>query len=155
MIQAGAYSFLDVNATISGPGGDFSLSAAGVSDEGISIALVSEKNTMTIGAAGDGMHSLKATTAVRVSISLLKTGTGNALMNAMYRYQELSSARWGQNTITVTNAVTGDSALITAGAFTKHPDVRYGAEGGMMIWTFDAVSSQIILGDSYQTTSSV
>jgi hypothetical protein len=57
----GVYSFLDVSATISGPGGTFSIgSDAGVAEEGITTAYTGEKNTMTIGADGAGMHSLHA-----------------------------------------------------------------------------------------------
>jgi hypothetical protein len=154
-VQMGAYSFLDVNASISGPGGSFSLSSAGLSDEGISLSQVADKNTMTVGAGGDGMHSLRASTAVRVSVSLLKTATGNAQLNALYRHQAVSSAYWGQNVLTITNAVTGDSIVCTGGAFIKQTNLGYKTEGAMNVWEFDCIASEQILGDNYQSTGGV
>jgi hypothetical protein len=154
-VQTGSYTFLDVNASIQGPGGNFSLSSAGLSDEGLTLSQASDKNTMMVGAAGDGMHSLRASTAARVTVSLLKTGTGNAQMNALYRHQSVSSAYWGQNTITITNAVTGDSIVLTGCAFVKQTDLGYKAEGGLNVWAFDCIASEQILGNNYQSTGSV
>jgi hypothetical protein len=154
-VQFGTYSFLDVNASISGPGGTFSLSGAGLSDEGITVAPATDKNVMSIGANGDGMHSLRATTAVRLTVSLLKTGNGNAQLNALYRSQSMSSAYWGQNTITVTNPVTGDVIICTGCAFVKQTDLGYRSEGGSNVWAFDCIASEQILGDSYQTQGGV
>jgi hypothetical protein len=154
-VQFGAYSFLDVNASISGPGGSFSIKDAGLSDEGISVSQTSDKNTMMVGAAGDGMHSLRASTAVRVTISLLKTGIGNAQLNELYRHQMTSSAYWGQNTITITNAVTGDSIMLTGCAFVKQTDLGYKTEGGLNVWAFDCIASQQILGDAFQSQGGV
>lgn len=154
-IQFGAYSFLDVNATIAGPGGNFLLSEAGLSEEGIIITQLSERDVMTMGARGDGMHSLRASRAVRVAVSLLKTGNGNAQLNSMFRYQSLSSSRWGSNIITVTNAVTGDSAVASGGAFVKHADLAYRTEGGLNVWEFMCINSEQFLGDSFQTTGGV
>jgi dTDP-4-amino-4,6-dideoxygalactose transaminase len=154
-VQTGTYSFLDVNATISGDGGNFSIKDAGLSDEAISISQTADKNTMMVGAAGDGMHSLRASTAVRVTISLLKTAIGNAQLNGLYRHQSVSSARWGKNTITITNAVTGDAIVCTGCAFVKQTDLGYKSEGGLNVWAFDCIASQQILGDSFLTTGGV
>lgn len=154
-VQFGAYSFFDVNASITGPGGSFSLSQGGLSDEGISLTQASDKNTMLIGSAGDGMHSLRASTAVHLTVSLLKTGIGNAQLNALYRHQSQSSAYWGRNVVTITNAVTGDAIILTGVAFVKQTDVGYKTEGGLNVWAFDAIASQQVLGDSYATTGGV
>ncbi len=55
----GVYSFLNVNATIAGPGGAFNLAAgAAAAEEGITIEAAEDKNVMTIGADGQGQHSL-------------------------------------------------------------------------------------------------
>ena len=55
------YSFLDVTAAIQGPGGSINLAAgAGSAEEGITIEAMEDKNIMTIGADGAGMHSLVA-----------------------------------------------------------------------------------------------
>ena len=51
----GAYSFLDVQAAIEGPGGAFQLgSGSGNAEEGITIEPGGDKNVMQIGA--DGGH---------------------------------------------------------------------------------------------------
>ncbi len=54
----GVYSFANVAAAIVGPGGSITLgNGAGPSEEGITISYTEDKNTMTIGADGSGMHS--------------------------------------------------------------------------------------------------
>jgi hypothetical protein len=150
--QIGVYSFLDVQASITGPGGSFDLASAGFSDEGITIQMSGPKNAMTIGANGDGMHSLRASRAGTVTISLLKTATGNAQLNQLYRYQEQSSAYWGRNVITVTNPVSGDVATIVGAAFNKQADLRYSTEGNMNVWAFDCIAIDEILGNGFVST---
>lgn len=149
---SGTYSFLNVSAAFAGDGGNFPISAAGVGDGGIRIAMAGDKNRMTIGAAGDGMHSLIASNAGRVTVSLLKTAPGNAQMNQVYRHQKSSGATWGNNVITINNAVTGDAITCSGCAFVKQPDVVYAPEGGMMEWAFDCVSIDEVLGNSFQNT---
>jgi Protein of unknown function (DUF3277) len=149
---SGSYSFLNVSAAISGPGGSFSISAAGVSDGGIRIAMEGDKDRMTIGAGGAGMHSLIASNAGRITVSLLKTAPGNAQMNQLYRHQKSSAAYWGQNVITINNPVTGDAITCTDCSFVKQPDVVYTPEGGMMEWAFNSVDIDEVLGNTFQNT---
>jgi predicted SPOUT superfamily RNA methylase MTH1 len=141
------YSFLDTSAAISGPGGTFSLSSGGVAKEGITIARSSDKNSMVIGADGEGMHSLHADESGKVTIRLLKTNPVNALLSQMYRYQKTSSAYWGRNTISVRDPVRGDDGECQEVAFTKHPDVTQAEDGGMIEWVFDAIKIDQVLGD--------
>lgn len=141
-----SYSFLDVSATITGPGGTFSLSSGGTADEGIVVAMTGDKNTMVTGAAGEGMHSLHAAKAGRITVRVLKNGTVNAMLNQMYRHQELSSANWGHNQISIRNAVTGDSITATEGAFVKHPDSVNAKEGNILEWAFDFIKIDTMLG---------
>jgi hypothetical protein len=133
------YSFLDVNATINGPGGNFNLAAgAGAAEEGI---------TMVIGADGSGQHNLIANDASKVTIRLLKTSPINNLLMSMYNFQALFSANWGQNNITITNAASGDYIDLAQAAFTKRPQLSFAKEGGLNEWQFDAIVSTIILGN--------
>jgi len=141
------YSFLDVVASISGPGGSINLAAgAAVSEEGITIEPTQDKDVMTIGADGSGMHSLVANEASTVTIRLLKTSPVNKQLQEMYNQQTKSSANHGKNTITVRDAVRGDNITLTEVAFKKRPTVTYAKEGGLMEWTFDAIKTTAILG---------
>ena len=151
-LLSGTYSFLDVTCAITGPGIHADLSDPGYSGEGIKIANVSEKDVMTIGAGGAGMHSLVASKAAKVTISLLKTGPGNAMLNQAYNFQTTSSANHGQNTITVVNPVSGDNITLQGGAFAKEPDLTYAIEGGMVEWEFNFVQRDSILGNGFQNT---
>lgn len=142
-----AYSFQDVSAAIAGIGGNFLLgSGAGAADEGISIAPVGDKNTMTIGADGGSMHSLNASSASTVTIRLLKTSPINAMLNAMYNTQSVSSSFWGLNVITVTILQTGEVISMTSCAFKKRPNLEYGREAKNVEWTFDCGRTAHILG---------
>ena len=143
---SGVYSFIDVQATFTGPGGTFDIASAGVAEEAIRLDMVADKNVMTIGANGDGMHSLRASKAGRVTLQLLKTAPANALLSQVYDFQSSSSANWGQNQITITNPVTGDTTTCSGGAFQKQADLGYQPQGQNLRWTFEFVDIEEILG---------
>jgi hypothetical protein len=141
------YSFQDVVAALTGVGGSINLAAgAGVAEEGISIESSEDKNVMTIGADGSGMHSLVANESSTVTIRLLKTSPVNKQLQEMYNLQTKSSASHGKNTITIRDSVRGDNVTLTEVAFKKRPSITYAKEGGMMEWTFDAVKTVAVLG---------
>lgn len=142
----GVYSFLDVTASITGPGGAFSLSEGGIADEGIVVTMAGDKNTMVTGARGEGMHSLHASQAGRVTVRVLKTGPVNARLSQMYRHQTTSSVNHGQNVISIRNPSTGDTITAEQGAFVKHPDTAFAKEGNIMEWSFDCVRIDQMLG---------
>lgn len=142
-----AYSFIDVNAVITGIGGVFPLaSGAGAADEGISIAAVSDKNTMMVGADGSPMHSLNASTASTCTVNLLKTSPVNALLMAMYNAQSTSSALWGKNIITLIILQTGETIVLSSCAFKKVPNLDYAKEAKTTQWTFDCGKTSTMLG---------
>lgn len=141
------YSFLNVTAAIAGPGGILNLGAgAAVAEEGITIEPVEDKNTMVIGADGQGQHSLIASDAAVVTIRLLKTSPLNAALMIMYNLQSASSALWGQNTITVVDTGRNDYNVVQKCAFKKKPTLVYDKAGPMNEWTFDGISANSILG---------
>jgi hypothetical protein len=141
------YSFQDVAAAIVGVGGSINLaSGAAVAEEGITIDAVEDKNIMTIGADGSGMHSLVSNESATVTIRLLKTSPVNAQLQLMYNLQTKSSLTHGKNVITVRDVVRGDMIALTNVAFKKRPSVTYAKEGGIMEWTFDAIRTTQILG---------
>jgi len=141
------YSFLDVVAAISGPGGSINLAAgAGAAEEGITIEPINDQNVMTIGADGEGMHSLSSDFSVRATIRLLKTSPINAQLQALYNQQVRSSILHGRNTITVRDIARGDVITLGQAAFARRPTVTYAKEGGIMEWTFDAIKSDTVLG---------
>lgn len=141
------YSFLDVQATIVGPGGAFSLgSGAGVADGGIAISMTGDKNKVIVGADGRGMHSLLPGKSGTVTVSLLKTSPVNAKLSTMYALQTASSAAHGLNTIIISNPVSGDSITCLECAFRKMPNIAYGSEVGTVDWVFDAITIDISLG---------
>lgn len=145
------YSFLDVTVTISGPGLQVTFDGD-VAEEGITLDMIADKNTMTIGAGGGGMHSLHASQAGRVTVNLLKTGPANAILSSGYNFQQGSSAFWGQNFLTINNPVSGDNITGQHGAFVRQSPVVYATIGGMNCWAFDFVSLDEILGDGFIAT---
>lgn len=141
------YSFLDVVAAITGPGGVINLGAgAGLAEEGIQIDPTGEINSMQVGADGEGQHSLHADKSGRIVVRLLKTSPTNALLMAMYNFQTGSAAQHGQNTITVVDTNRGDGITARQVAFTKAPSLSYGREAGMNEWEFSAVKIDRGLG---------
>lgn len=141
------YSFLNVNASIAGPGGFANIGAgAAIAEEGITIEPSEDKNIMTIGADGQGQHSLVASDAGKVTIRLLKTAPGNAILMAMYDLQTASSALHGQNIITVRDSARNDFTICQSCAFNKKPTITYAKEAGMMEYVFESIKITTILG---------
>ncbi len=141
------YSFIDVQATLVGPTGviNFGYGAA-VAEEGISIEMAGDKNTMMIGADGEGMHSLHADKSGVVTVRLLKTSPVNAQLQAMFDAQTLSSILHGQNVIVIRNPVSGDITTARSCAFKKKPALNYKKDGDTIEWAFDAIKIDTILG---------
>ncbi len=143
----GVYSFLDIQASLEGPGGSFQLgSGSGNAEEGITIDPTGDTNVMTIGADGTAMHSLKADKSGTVTITLLRTSTTNALLQNLFNFQTASSRTHGQNTISIRNPVSGDAVTCTQCAFAKAISNPYAVEGGKLAWTFHAGKIDTRLG---------
>lgn len=141
------YSFLDVNATLVGAGAVIDLGAgSATAEEGISVVMAGDKNTMTIGSDGEGMHSLHGDKSGQLTVRLLKTSPKNAQLMALYDAQSLSSSAWGNNVITVTHTVSGDTTVARSCAFKKRPDLNYRKDGDIVEWVFDAIKIDGILG---------
>lgn len=141
------YSFLDVNATLVGAAAVINLgNGAATAEEGITIEPNGDKNTMLIGADGEGMHSLHADKSGTVTIRLLKTSPTNAKLMALYAAQTAASNLHGQNVITITNSKSGDVTVARECAFKKKPTIAYAKDGNVQEWAFDAIKIDTILG---------
>ena len=142
------YSFLDTQAALVGPGGAINLGAgSAAAEEGITIAATEDVNTMTIGADGQVMHSLHANKSGQVTIRLLKTSPVNKQLAQLYAFQTSAGANHGRNTISISNALTGDVTTCQICAFGKAPDLTYAKEGGTNEWPFHAGIIDRTLGD--------
>lgn len=142
------YSFLDVNASIVGPGGAFSLgTGAGPAEEGITITPTGPIGAMQIGADGNGQHSLFADHSGKVVVRLLKTSPVNAQLAGLYEFQISSGAFYGQNVFTLANIATGDVVTCQQTAFAKAPDLHYSKEAGFNEWEFNALRITRTLGN--------
>lgn len=141
------YSFMNVSASIVGPGGSFSLGyGSGVAEEGITTEMNGEKDVLTIGADGTPMHTLKADKSGKATVRLLKVSSVNAQLQAMYDAQSQSASLWGQNVITITDSNSGDVISCRSVAFAKSPAKTYAEEAGMMEWEFNAGTIDAVLG---------
>ncbi|WP_312058777.1 phage structural protein [Pantoea septica] len=142
------YSFLDVSGSLSGPTGSVDLGAGSANaEEGITIAMTEAKNTMTIGADGETMHSLHAGNSGTLTVSLLKTSPTNKKLQLMYNAQRLSSSTWGNNVIVVRNKASGDFFTARSCAFQKVPDWTNGKVAGTVAWVFDCGKVDGVLGE--------
>jgi hypothetical protein len=144
------YSFLDFQASITGPGGSFPLSlgpgVGGVAEEGISIEFGEDKDRILFGADGTAMHSLNAAKGGRVLIRLQKTSPVNQKLAALYNYQTVSSLLHGKNVIVLANPVIGDIYQCRSVAFLKFPANHYAKEAGIVEWDFNAGYIDPVLG---------
>lgn len=143
-----AYSFMDVSASLSGPTGSIDLGYGSAnSEEGIVVAMLEAKNTMTIGADGEVMHSLHAGKGGTITVNLLKTSPTNKKLSLMYNAQSQSSATWGNNVIVVRNKSSGDMTTARTVAFQKQPDHANAKVGNTVAWVFDCGKIDQVLGE--------
>lgn len=105
------------------------------------------KNTMTIGADGEVMHSLHADKSGTITVNLLKTSPTNKKLSLAYNAQSQSSATWGNNVIVIRNKVSGDIITARSVAFQKQPDNANAKAGNTMPWVFDCGKIDQVLGE--------
>lgn len=142
------YSFMDVSASMAGPTGIIDLGyGAANAEEGITVAMAEAKNTMTVGADGEVMHSLHAGKAGTVTVTLLKISPVNKKLSLAYNAQSRSSALWGNNVFVVRNSASGDLVTIRSAAFQKQPDFANAKDGGTVSWVFDGGKVDELLGE--------
>lgn len=142
------YSFLDVTASLTGPTGVIDLGQGSAnSEEGITQTMGGNKNTMTIGADGEVMHSLHADKSGTITVTLLKTSPVNKKLSLAYNAQSQSSATWGNNVIVIRNTASGDISTARSCAFQKQPDFNNAKEGGIVAWVFDCGKIDQLLGE--------
>lgn len=142
------YSFLDVTASLIGPTGVIDLGQGSAnSEEGITQTMSGNKNTMTIGADGEVMHSLHADKSGTITVTLLKTSPVNKKLSLAYNAQSQSSATWGNNVIVIRNTASGDISTARSCAFQKQPDFNNAKEGGTVAWVFDCGKIDQLLGE--------
>jgi hypothetical protein len=133
------YSFLDVNASLVGPGGSVNLGqGAAVSEEGISVEPTDDIDSMTVAADGTPMHSLHANKSGTVTVRVLKTSPVNQKLALLYALQTSFASSHGQNTVSISNSHTQDVITCQQVAFKRAPTITYAKEGGMNEWVFNA-----------------
>lgn len=139
---------MDVTASLSGPTGVIDLGQGSAnSEEGITQTMGGNKNTMTIGADGEVMHSLHADKSGTITVTLLKTSPVNKKLSLAYNAQSQSSATWGNNVIVIRNTASGDISTARSCAFQKQPDFNNAKEGGTVAWVFDCGKIDQLLGE--------
>jgi hypothetical protein len=102
---------------------------------------------MTIGADGEGMHSLHGGKSGTITVTLLKTSPVNKKLSLMYNAQSQSSSTWGNNVIVVRNKASGDIATARGVAFQKQPDWNNPKVAGTVAWVFDCIKIDELLGE--------
>lgn len=133
------YSFKDVNVSIAGIAGTIQLGmGAGVAEEGITIERTEDRNTMTLGADGEVMHSLHVADGGTVRVRLLKTSPVNGRLMDLYKQQRRGSLFWGRNTISVQDRARNDRITASEVAFMGEPALSYGKVGNVNEWSFHA-----------------
>lgn len=145
--MSATYSFLDIAASIVGPGVAAALgNGAAVAEEGITIEPSGDIGSMTIGADGAGMHSLHADKSGKVTVHTLKNSPTNQVLSLAYAFQTASGPSYGQNTLVLTDKSRGDVITCSGCAFKKAPDLKYAKDADIIAWEFNAIRIERTLG---------
>ncbi len=143
-----AYSFLDVSATLTGPGGSVNLGGeSGVAEEGITVEMAEDKNNLIMGADGTPMHSLHAAKHGIIRVRLLKISPRNAQLSTMYGIQTVAANLHGINVLIIRDRARGDFISARSVAFKRHPNYAAAKAGNILEWSFDAGYIDMLLGD--------
>jgi hypothetical protein len=139
------YSFLNIQASVQGPGLAAQIgSNSGAAKDGLSTAFDEDKTSVTTGADGSIMTSLRASMTGRITIRLLKTSPINAVLNAAFNFQRSSAANTGQNNLRVVDKARGDVVTGRQMSFVKHPDNVWSEEGNILEWTFIGIVNETL-----------
>jgi hypothetical protein len=140
-----AYSFLNIQASIVGPGLATQIgSSSGAAKEGLSTAFDEDKTTVTTGADGSIMTSLKAGMTGTITVRLMKTSPINSVLSNAFNFQRASAANWGGNTIRVVDKARGDVVTGRQMSFVKYADNVWAEEGNVLEWTFRGVVNEVL-----------
>jgi hypothetical protein len=141
------YSFQDVAAAITGPGMNISIGAGqGNAEGGFTVTYTEDKNTMTIGADGEGMHSLHAGKSGQITVRFLKVAPVCSALSIAYAAQTSSASLHGQNLIIINDLARGDVITGRGAAFRKFPQNEYAKDGNVLEWIFDCIKIDSLLG---------
>jgi len=139
------YSFLTVQASIVGPGLSAQIgSSSGAAKEGLSAEFEEDKTSVTTGADGSIMSSLRASQTGRVTVRLLKTSPINAILSNAFNFQRLNPGSAGQNNIRVVDKARGDVVTGRQMSFLRYPNNTWGEEGNVIEWTFIGIVNEIL-----------
>ncbi len=139
----GTYSFLNVSASITGPGISASIGAgAANAKNSVSVVFDEDKTKTDTGSDGSLMQSLRATQTGTLKFRFQKTSPINAVLSAAYAFQRQSSANWGQNIIRITDKVRGDVVRGLQISFVKFPDNEWNEDGNEIEWNFRGIVTE-------------
>lgn len=145
--MSSVYSFMACKAGMVGPGLVVNLAdGAAAAEEGVEISPNGDIGGMTIGADGEGLHSLYADKSGTITVHLLKNSPVNQILSAAYAFQTATPSSYGQNTFNLVDKVRGDVVTAQQVAFKKAPDLKYAKEGGTVTWEFNAIKIERVLG---------
>ena len=143
----GVYSFIDTTVTWTGPGGTISLgNNSGAAEEGVTLVYDDDIGHMDIGASGDIQHSLHANKSGTLTFRLLKTSPTNQRVSTKIAFQRASSVNYGQDTVTITNIVTGDIVTCQRVAPKHFTPLSYAKDAGMNEWILNVGLIEPTLG---------
>lgn len=141
----GTYSFLDVQASVVGPGLNAQIgSTSGAAKDGLSTEFDEDKVKITTGSDGSIMTSLIASMTGRVVIRLLKTSPINNVLNTAFNFQRVSSANTGQINLRIVDKARGDVVTGRQMSFLRHPSNVWSEEGNVIEWTFVGIVNEVL-----------
>ncbi|WP_158810466.1 phage protein [Beijerinckia sp. L45] len=147
--ENGVYSFQDVSCSIVGP--NINLIVTGEAEEGYETEYEGDKDSLTMGAGGDGMHSLRAAQNGTLTLHLLKTSSLNQALCNAYNFQTGSAANHGRNVIIIDDPVRGDTITCQGAAFRRLPGNKFAEQGGIQDWVFNCTRITPSLGAGVDT----
>ena len=142
MAKTTTYSFTDVSCALNFDGiVPYVITGEGVGS--ITVTMSTDKTTHDVSADGSIMVSKIAGNNGTIAISLQQTSYANTLLKLWYNYLLAANATsWANNSLTITNLVTGDVITATGVSPQKRADLPLQAQGQQRVWNLMAADIQ-------------
>ena len=136
------YSFVDVSCALTFAGIiPYVITGEGVGS--INVSMSTDKTSHDIAADGSVMISKIPGSNGAIAISLQQTSQANRIMKMWYNYVLASpSSEWANNSLTITNLVTGETIIATSVSPQKRADLPLQAQGQQRVWNLMAADIQ-------------
>jgi hypothetical protein len=130
----GVYSVSALTVTLSSPLGSIDIFSGLSKSDGLSIAFASDSATLTEGLNGSTVHNINIAENGTITANILYDSPVNSQLDDLYQAKGIIHPR--DCVLIARDGLTKRTYTCTGLSIQKLPEIKYGAEVGVLAWTF-------------------